>query len=71
MQKLQTEIKIYNSIKLIQTSNWINKNKQGKYTISAVISVKTAEKAQIALKRLSTAAIRYKTVKYKQIKSTT
>ena len=27
MQKLQTEIEIYNSIKLIQTSNWINKNR--------------------------------------------
>ena len=49
MQKLQAEIEIYNKIRLAQAPVWINKNKQGKYTTSAVINVKTKKEADCAL----------------------
>ena len=71
MQRLQTEIETYNKIRLAQAPVWINKNRQGKYTTSAVISVKIKEEADYALQGLNIAATRYKVIKYKQIKSIT
>ena len=71
MQKLQAEIKTYNKIRLAQTPVWINKNKQGKYTTSVVINVKIKKKADYTFQSLDIAAIKYKVIKYEQIKSTT
>ena len=45
MQKLQTKIKTYNKIRLAQAPVWINKNKQSKYTTSAVINIKIKKEA--------------------------
>ena len=71
MQKLQTEIKIYNKIRLTQAPVWINKNKQGKYTTSAVINIKSLKKAQLAMQGLDIAAMRCKIVRYENIKPIT
>ena len=49
MQRLQAEIETYNKIRLAQAPVWINKNRQGKYTTSAVINVKIKEEADYAL----------------------
>ena len=71
MQKLQAKIETYNKIRLTQAPVWINKNRQGKYTTSAVISVKTKKEADYALQGLDIVATRCKVVKYEQIKPTT
>ena len=71
MQKLQAEIETYNKIRLAQAPVWINKNRQGKYTTSAVINVKSLKKAQLIMQGLNIAAMRYKVVRYENIKFTT
>ena len=71
MQRLQTEIETYNKIRLAQASVWINKNRQGKYTTSAVISVKIKKETDYALQGLDIAATRCKVIKYEQIKPIT
>ena len=71
MQKLQTEIETYNKIRFAQAPVWINKNRQGKYTTSAVINVKSLKETQLAMQSLDIAAIRCKVVRYENIKPTT
>ena len=71
MQKLQAKIETCNKIRFTQTPIWINKNKQGKYTTSAVINVKTKEEVDYTLQGLDIVATRCKMIKYEQIKPTT
>ena len=68
---MQIKIETYNKIRLAQAPVWINKNRQGKYTTSAVINVKSLKKAQLAMQSLNIAAMRCKIIRYKNIKSTT